>query len=234
MMNTNKNKAVILLSGGLDSAVSLAAAQQEGILFELALTFDYGQKAFEKEYAASKELARFYNIPHKCIKLDWLKDITQNSLVTDKEVPDIDISMLDNIDKTIQTMKSVWVPNRNALFINIAASFADAKEYDYIVIGANSEEAATFSDNSQKFIDDMNEVLKTSTNYNIKVIAPLIGMDKNTIVKKAMELDVPLKHINSCYNSTKGHCGHCESCARLKRALQQNGCDKIIKELFLE
>ena len=133
---------------------------------------------------------------------------------------------------TINSMKNVWIPNRNGLFINIAAAFSDSFEYDYIVIGANKEEAATFSDNSQKFIDDMNEVLKTSTNYDIKVTAPLIEFDKNEIVKKAIELKVPLKYINSCYNSQKGHCGHCESCSRLKRALKNNGCDKILKELF--
>ena len=231
-MNTNKNKAVILLSGGLDSAVSLAAAQQEGILFELALTFDYGQKAFEKEYAASNELARFYNTPHKCIKLDWLKDITQNSLVTDKEVPDIDISMLDNIDKTIQTMKSVWVPNRNGVFINIAAAYADSYKIDCIIIGANKEEAATFSDNSKQFIIDTNVALESSTNYDIKVIAPLINMDKNEIVKKAVELNVPLKYIFSCYNSSDKHCGKCESCTRLKRALVNAGAFDIIKKLF--
>lgn len=229
---TNKKDAVILLSGGLDSAVSAAVAKQYGIDFKLALTFDYGQKAFAKEVQASKQLADYYKIPHKLIKLDWLKDITNTSLVSDKDVPDMDIKNLENLNDTINSMKNVWIPNRNGLFINIAAAFSDSFEYDYIVIGANKEEAATFSDNSQKFIDDMNEVLKTSTNYDIKVTAPLIEFDKNEIVKKAIELKVPLKYINSCYNSQKGHCGHCESCSRLKRALKNNGCDKILKELF--
>lgn len=229
---TNKKDAVILLSGGLDSAVSVAVAKQYGIDFKLALTFDYGQKAFAEEAQASKQLADYYKIPHKLIKLDWLKDITNTSLVSDKDVPDMDIKNLENLNDTINSMKNVWIPNRNGLFINIAAAFSDSFEYDYIVIGANKEEAATFSDNSQKFIDDMNEVLKTSTNYDIKVTAPLIEFDKNEIVKKAIELKVPLKYINSCYNSQKGHCGHCESCSRLKRALKNNGCDKILKELF--
>ena len=196
------------------------------------MTFDYGQKAFAKEAQASKQLADYYKIPHKLIKLDWLKDITNTSLVSDKDVPNMDIKNLENLNDTINSMKNVWIPNRNGLFINIAAAFSDSFEYDYIVIGANKEEAATFSDNSQKFIDDMNEVLKTSTNYDIKVTAPLIEFDKNEIVKKAIELKVPLKYINSCYNSQKGHCGHCESCSRLKRALKNNGCDKILKELF--
>ena len=231
-MTNSKNKAVILLSGGLDSAVSIAVAKTREIYFELALTFDYGQKAFEKEYTSSKNLAAFYKIPHKCIKLDWLKDITNTALVSADIVPDVAETSLDNEKITTESMKNVWVPNRNGLFINIAASFADSHGYDYIVIGANKEEAATFSDNSKKFIEDMNEVLKTSTNKDIKVIAPLINYNKNEIIKKALELEVPLKFINSCYNSVKGHCGKCESCSRLKRALENNGCDTIIKELF--
>lgn len=233
-MTKLNNKAVILLSGGLDSAVSLAFALKKGIDFELALTFDYGQKAFEKEYTSSKKIADYYRIKHECIKLDWLKNITKTSLVADTNVPKIDTVDLNDNELTVQSMKNVWIPNRNGLFINIAAAYADSFGYDYIVIGANKEEAETFSDNSQKFIDDANEVLKTSTNYDIKVIAPLINFDKNEIVKNAIELNVPLKYINSCYNNEHGHCGHCESCSRLKRAFKYNGCDTILKQLFNE
>ncbi|MEI3254453.1 MAG: 7-cyano-7-deazaguanine synthase [Candidatus Gastranaerophilaceae bacterium] len=78
----------------------------------------------------------------------------------------------------------------------------------------------------------MNQVLKTSTNEDIKVLAPLIGFDKNEIVKKAVEINAPLHLINSCYNDTHKHCGRCESCNRLKRALEHNGYLNIIKELF--
>lgn len=226
------NRAIILLSGGLDSVVSIAQAKSNGLDFVLALTFDYGQKSFKKELKASKEIARFYNIKHEVIRLDWLKDITNTSLVAQCDVPDISVDALDNTQVTNDSMKNVWVPNRNGLFINIAASYADSFGYGYIVIGANKEEAATFSDNSEQFINDMNQVLKTSTNEDIKVLAPLIGFDKNEIVKKAVELNAPLHLINSCYNDTHKHCGRCESCNRLKRALEHNGYLNIIKELF--
>lgn len=226
------NRAIILLSGGLDSVVSIAQAKSNGLDFVLALTFDYGQKSFKKELKASKEIARFYNIKHEVIRLDWLKDITTTSLVAQCDVPDISVDALDNTQVINESMKNVWVPNRNGLFINIAASYADSFGYGYIVIGANKEEAATFSDNSEQFINDMNQVLKTSTNEDIKVLAPLIGFDKNEIVKKAVELNAPLHLINSCYNDTHKHCGRCESCNRLKRALEHNGYLNIIKELF--
>lgn len=225
------NKAIILLSGGLDSVVSLAS-EYNNLDFKLALTFDYGQKSFEKEYNASKHIAQHYNIRHECIKLDWLKNITNTSLVSNENVPVVDTSNLDDKDITTNSMKSVWVPNRNGLFINIAAAYADSYGYDYIVIGANKEEAATFSDNSKKFIEDITKSLETSTNQKVKVLAPLIECNKDEIVKKAIELNVPLKFINSCYNNTQKHCGKCESCNRLKRALQNLNCDELIKELF--
>lgn len=225
------NKAIILLSGGLDSAVSLATKAKE-LNIELALIFNYGQKAFEKEYNASKKLADFYNIELKLINLDFLKEITNTSLVANKDVPTLTLENLNEINITQNTMKNVWVPNRNALFINIAASFADSYQFDYIIIGANKEEAETFTDNSKQFIENINTALKTSTNYEVKVLAPLIDLNKQEIVQKAIELEVPLNSINSCYQNTENHCGCCESCNRLKRALQNNGCDKIIQELF--
>lgn len=114
------NRAIILLSGGLDSVVSIAQAKSNGLDFVLALTFDYGQKSFKKELKASKEIAGFYNIKHEVIKLDWLKDITSTSLVAQCDVPDISVDALDNRQVTNESMKNVWVPNRNGLFINIA------------------------------------------------------------------------------------------------------------------
>lgn len=227
-----KPKAIILLSGGLDSVVSLAELSEK-FDFVLALTFDYGQKAFEKEYEAAKKIADFYHISrHELIKLDWLKNITTTSLVSKNEVPSVGVDNLDDVSITDSSMKNVWVPNRNGLFVNIAAAFADSFKLDYIVIGANKEEAATFSDNSEQFIIDENEALVSSTNYDVKILAPLIEMDKNSIVKRGLELGVPFEYINSCYNSTQKHCGKCESCNRLKRALINAGAVELVKQIF--
>ena len=218
------SKGIILLSGGLDSLVSLGLGMQKyGI--SLALTFDYGQKALEQEVSTSKNICDYYKIEHKVIKLDWLKNVTHTALVEDKELP-------EGIDNPEDSAKSVWVPNRNGLFLNIAGSFADGNDYDYIIIGANKEEGQTFPDNTQEFIDRINAEFEFSTQKHPKVVAPLINYDKNDIVKQAIEHNIPLEFVRSCYSNGKKHCGKCESCTILKNALIANGDTHYIKELF--
>lgn len=214
------SRGIILLSGGLDSLVSLGLGEYS---VELALTFDYGQKSAKYEIDASKKICDFYNIKHKVIKLDWLKNITHTALVADVDLP-------DKIDEN--SAKNVWVPNRNGLFLNIAGCFADGEDYDYILIGANKEEAGTFSDNTQIFVDRVNAEFEYSTNKRPKVVAPLINYDKNDIVKLALKNNIPLNLVKSCYAGGEKHCGKCESCIRLKNALMFNHADKYIEELF--
>lgn len=222
-----KNKAVILLSGGLDSLVALGYLNLiDDYDVELALTFDYGQKAAKEEIKASEKICKYYGIEHKVIELDWLRDITKTSLVSDNEIPTEGF-------ETTKSAESVWVPNRNALFINIAACFCDSYKFNYIIYGANKEEANTFPDNTELFRAQISELFNTSTLVKPKVIAPLINCTKGDIVKIAVENNMPLDLVMSCYNSGEGHCGNCESCHYLKKALLENGCQEYINKLFI-
>jgi len=217
------NKSIILLSGGLDSLVSLAYAKDEYNI-ELALTFDYGQRAAKKEIDASKTIAEYFNIEHKVIKTPWLEEITETSLVnTDQDLPALDSTELDNPELTQISAKNVWVPNRNGLFLNIAACFADSMNLSHIIFGANKEEGTTFPDNTQEFIDKINDAFEFSTLVKPKVFAPLIDLNKTEIIKLALEIEAPLNLVRSCYTAEQKHCGKCESCLRLKRALESNG-----------
>ena len=217
-------KAIILLSGGLDSLVALGFPQND-YKIELALTFDYGQKSAEAEIEASAKICEHYNIEHKVIKLDWLKEITKTSLVSEDEIPTSNLG-------TAESAAAVWIPNRNGLFLNIAAAFADSFKYDYILFGANKDEGATFPDNTENFRAEISKVFETSTLKKPKVVAPLINYTKNDIVKIAMENDVPLELVRSCYAGGEKHCGECESCRHLKRALIANHGEKYIGILF--
>lgn len=230
-MKTAEVKSIILLSGGLDSLVSLGLAYEEYNI-KLALTFDYGQKPVNQEILASHKICEHYNIEHKIIKLDWLEKITQTALVSEKEIPLTSLDDLSSDDFVRQSAVSVWVPNRNGAFLNIAGCFADSFGYDYIIFGANKEEGHTFPDNTQEFIDRINAEFKYSTQKKPEVYAPLINLCKNDIVKAAIEHCVPLELTRSCYSIQEKHCGVCESCVRLKRALEKNNCSEIIGVLF--
>ena len=218
-MSESDNKAIILLSGGLDSVVSLGLCREKYNV-TLALTFDYGHKALQKEIEASENYCKYYKINHKVIKLDWLKNITQTALCSATDI------------SNFNDAKSVWVPNRNGLFLNIAASFCDANGYNAIIIGANKEEAKNFHDNTKEFIERTNLMFEYSTLVKPKVIAPLINCDKTEIVKLAIENNIPLSMLYSCYKNGEKHCGKCSSCVKLKSALENNGAIDYIKELF--
>ncbi len=220
------SKSVILMSGGLDSLVALGYSKAEtDYNVELALTFDYGQKAVEQEIKASKAICEFYNIEHKVINLDWLKEITKTTLVSGEDVPKEGF-------ETKESAEAVWVPNRNSLFLNIAACFCDSYGYDFILYGANKEEGATFPDNTEAFRAQISNVFQTSTLVRPKVIAPLINYNKDDIVKIAIRDSVPLELVRSCYNSGEKHCGECESCHYLKKALKANNCEQLLHDLF--
>lgn len=220
----NNKKSIILLSGGLDSLVCLGIAKEEYNI-KLALTFNYGQKSAKEEIEAAKKLVEYYNIKHEIIELPFLKSITQTTLVNNDTVPQDELY-------TKESAKAVWVPNRNGLFLNIAASYADSFNYTHIIFGANKEEAATFPDNSNEFTQAISKCFEYSTLCQAKALAPLISMDKNDIVKLALDKNLPLELTRSCYNSGNKNCGKCESCKHLKNALKFNNDTQYIKVLF--
>lgn len=225
------NNAIILLSGGLDSVVSLASIKKK-VSNVFALMFNYGQKSFEAERKSVDLISKFYSVEYKIVDLEWLSSISKSSLTSNVNVPRINSFDLDNIETTKKASDSVWIPNRNSLFINIAACFAEAYNYNSIVIGANKEESVTFKDNSMEFINAINLSLKNSVNSSVEVLAPLISMSKSEIVEYGIILDVPFHLIHSCYLNGDKHCGFCESCQRLKRALKLNNRYDIIDKLF--
>ncbi|MBU0579604.1 MAG: 7-cyano-7-deazaguanine synthase QueC [Candidatus Margulisbacteria bacterium] len=219
----NKPKSILLLSGGLDSAVSLPLAY-ENTQIVLALTFDYGQKAAIKEIQAAKLMAQQYGLSHKILKLDWLKEITKTALVDrNKKVPHLMSTELDDPEgKNLESALEVWVPNRNGIFINIAAAYAESCEAQLIITGFNWEEGQTFSDNTIDYINAVNGALSFSTQNLVEVKSYISELSKTEIVALGQEKKAPLKYIWSCYEEGQKMCGLCESCQRLKRALKEN------------
>jgi 7-cyano-7-deazaguanine synthase len=221
-------ESIMLLSGGLDSTVAMVAAMQDSII-KLALTFDYGQRAARREAEAAASVARHYEIEHRVMAVDFLKEITSTALVDHaKCVPILTLDRLDDERTTHKTADQVWVPNRNGLFINIAAAFADSLGYEQVVVGFNAEEGVTFPDNTPEYMAAASLALGYSTRNGVKVISPTVKLTKTEMVALGRQLHVPFQLIWSCYHGADLMCGECESCLRLKRALQQGGLAETV------
>lgn len=219
-------KVVALLSSGLDSTVNVFEAIKHGHEVVLALTFNYGQRAAAKEIEQSAKICKHLNIPHKVMDVTWFKDFNKSSLIVeDQEVPTGSAVEIDNLQKSADTAKSVWVPNRNGIFINIAAAYAEALGADAVIPGFNAEEAATFPDNSREFLEAATKSLWYSTANHVTVGCYTAHLNKPAIVRLGQGLNVPWELIWPCYFTGDQWCGQCESCQRAKRAFASAGID---------
>lgn len=204
-------KGVAILSGGLDSTVSLAVAVRK-MKVVLALTFDYGQRAALREREASARIARHYGIPHAVIGIPWLAVLTGTALVNRK-------ARLPRNEMSVRSAKAVWVPNRNGVFIEIAAAHAESIGAQRLITGFNREEAATFPDNSKEYVGAVNRALSYSTANGVKVVSYTIDLDKRRIVALGRRLRAPIARVWPCYEGGRTWCGTCESCLRSLRAM---------------
>lgn len=202
--------AVILLSGGLDSVVSAYAARDEHRP-ELAITFDYGQRAAARELEAALRVAADLGVDHRLIKLPWLARLAP-AAVTDPEA-----------DLAAATDATVWVPARNAVFISIAAAHAEALDCEAIVCGFNAEEGQAFLDNTPEFVTRADALLELATRNAPRVVAPTLSLTKPEIVQLGVRIGAPLQLTWSCYGAGPEHCFKCPSCRRLRDALQAGG-----------
>jgi 7-cyano-7-deazaguanine synthase len=221
------SSSLIILSGGLDSAVSLAWAKANTLL-NLAITFNYGQRAFPAELKAAQALAGYYDVPHQVIELPWLARLLPPAMDATQNSPFNHIT-----DAEQWAIPTVWVPNRNGVFLNIAAAFAEAGNIDTIIFGANLDEAEGFADNSQAYRDALTHALAFSTQNQVKVITPMGQKTKREIVQIGESLQLPWQWIWSCYDNGTQHCGVCASCFRLKLAIKESGCKSpALNQLF--
>ncbi len=213
--------AVALLSGGLDSVVATAAAARSGGV-ALALTFDYGQLSAGREVTAARAVARSLGVKWKRVQLRWLSELLPDAMKRGGEgLPRPDAAALDDAERGKERARAVWVPNRNGVFLNVAAAYAEGLGAGAVVAGFNREEARTFPDNSAEFMERATAALALSTLSGVRVESPTAALSKPEIVRLGMELGAPLSSVWSCYGAGPEMCGDCESCARLLRALRE-------------
>lgn len=222
MSLTESQKALVLLSGGLDSAVNLYWAKRE-FKEVMALTFLYGQRAEACELRSSEKLCRHLGVDHQTMDLRFISRFGGSSLTDkSKKIPQASDVQLHDPEISKKTAQSVWVPNRNGIFLNVAAGLAESLGVLTIIPGFNREEAQTFPDNSSEFIEACNRGLSFSTKGPVQVFCFTTNLDKPEIAKKGHELGVPFADLWPCYFDGPSWCGLCESCQRFSRAVEIN------------
>ncbi len=210
-------RAIALVSGGLDSVVSLAKAATV-VDVRLMVFFDYGQRALDRERNAVLGVANYYGYPYREVGLSWLEDLAPEGMRQSRtgegdEEPDLD------------TLEAVWIPNRNGVFLNIGAAFAESYGCDVVVTGFNREEAEEFPDNSSAYVSRLNAALEMSTLSDVRVVSFTQELDKRQILRLGSELRAPLSVIWSCYHARELMCGRCASCKRLRAAMASMGAE---------
>lgn len=222
MADSKKIKAVVALSGGMDSCVTTAIANEN---YSLALIhFNYGQRTEKRELKAFSDIADFYNVKEKLIiDFDHFKKIGGSSL-TDIN---IEVSKADLENKDIP---SSYVPFRNANLLSACVSWAERIGANAVFIGAVYEDASGYPDCRPEFFEAFEKMvdLGTKPETKIKIITPIIHYSKAEIIKKGIELNAPLHLTWSCYTNEDMACGECDSCAFRLRGFQIAGVEDPI------
>lgn len=218
-------KALVLFSGGLDSATCLALAiKKYGKENVTALSVFYGQK-HDKEIQAAKNVAEYYGVSLKTLDLALIFADSDCSLLTqsDKEIPHE--SYAEQLTQTNGKPVSTYVPFRNGLFLASAASIAISLDCGVIYYGAHADDAAgnAYPDCSQDFNNAMNSAITIGSGEQVHIEAPFVGLTKADVVKMGTELGVPYELTWSCYEGGEKPCGKCGTCIDRAAAFAANG-----------
>ena len=216
-----KRAAIVLLSGGLDSAVSLYVARRQGYACR-CLFFDYGQKqSAERRSAERIARAAGASLTKVRIPLPW----KGSSLLDRRMAVPVGRSM-----RAIQKgVPSTYVPGRNIIFLSMAVSYAEATGAEAIFIGAHVQDASGYPDCRSAFLRAFDTAIRTGTKAGLaeklRLRAPLIRKDKSQIIRMGASLGVPLGLTRSCYRAGRRPCGRCDACVLRAKGFREAGLE---------
>ena len=216
----NQPRALVIASGGLDSTVAAAQVIKEGYDVEL-LHFEYGCRAEDKEVLAVTRIADALNLTLNRFPLN-IYDKSDSALF-DKDSP------IAGGEEGAEFAHE-WVPARNLVMLSIATAYAEAHEFDYIVLGNNLEEAGAYPDNEPEFVRRFNEVLPfaVGANKRVRVLMPVGDLMKHEIVALGLVNNAPMELTWSCYKNKELHCGKCGPCFMRRTAFEINNQEEVI------
>lgn len=230
VQNTENEKFIILLSGGLDSSTMLGILKSKGVEI-YALTFKYGQKNY-REVELAKKIAKLYEVKeHKIVDID-LSVFENSALTSNTEVPKNSYNAKETLITPI-----TYVPGRNTIFLSIALAYAETiKSYD-IFIGVNTEDYSGYPDCRIEYIKSFEQTANLAsayiknTNKKIKIHTPLMNLKKKEIISKGIDLGVDYSLTISCYDPDQEgeSCGECDSCIIRLEAFSSNASKDPIK-----
>ncbi|MGI6008597.1 MAG: 7-cyano-7-deazaguanine synthase QueC [Methanomethylophilus sp.] len=212
-------KAVVLLSGGLDSTTTLAQALADGCECT-ALSFRYGQR-HTKELVSAENVCRHYGVAHVVIDMDLS---SFRSALTRK---DIDVPM-DRPGELDEEIPITYVPARNIVFMSVAAGLAESIGAQFVYLGANAVDYSGYPDDRPDFFEAYQRMLEKGTKagvegHAVKIVTPLLYLSKADIVRLGKKLGAPLELTWSCYNGGEKACGHCDSCRLRLQGFKEAG-----------
>ena len=212
------SKAVIVLSGGLDSATCMGMAQKTHLELH-AVHFQYGQKHRTEENAA-REVARYYGATFQIIDLPEIFGGTGSSLIDDVEMPQSSYEEL----KESHGVSPTYVPYRNGNFLSMAATIALTEEASEVWAGMHAEDAHNWAypDCTPEFLGAMAGAIYIGSYLKVRLVTPLQNMTKAEVVRKALHIGVPIKKTLSCYEGTVPACGVCPTCVGRIEAFRLN------------
>ena len=223
-MDNKQRQAVVLLSGGMDSCVTAAIARERhGAGSLAALHLSYGQRTQERERCAFTDVADLYGIRERLVvQLDHFRTIGGSAL-TDRKIAVPEDKL--GVPGPHGNIPVTYVPFRNAHFLSVAVSWAEAIGAEAVYIGAVAEDSSGYPDCRPEYYWAFQELVKVGTRpeTNIEIVTPVIKLKKSEIIRRGVELGAPLHLTWSCYQSEDAACGACDSCLLRLRAFAEAG-----------
>jgi 7-cyano-7-deazaguanine synthase len=199
-------KTLVVLSGGMDSAVALAMMVRDyGPDGCHAVTFNYGSKHNARENQAARLLAEHYKVNHTLIELPFVNQLFKSDLLqSGGDIPEGHYAD--------PSMKRTVVPFRNGIMLSIAAGLAESLEAELLVIGNHAGDHAIYPDCRQAFIGPMGAAIEEGTYARVQLVSPFCWWTKGQIALVGARIQVPFEKTYSCYNGREKHCGKCGTC----------------------
>jgi len=216
MVTQSKSRAVVLLSGGMDSCVCAALAARDH--HAAAVHISYGQRTEDRERQAFLEICDRLGIYQRLLARNDALRVIGGSALTDENIAVPEAHLMGS------GIPVTYVPFRNAHFLSVAVSWAEVLNAEKVYIGAVEQDSSGYPDCRPAYYQAFNEVIRTGTKQGrIGIVTPLIGMRKAQIVTLGLELGAPFDLTWSCYSREDRACGVCDSCVLRQRAFRQAG-----------